>query len=529
MNWLSKKNNKSENIDILNAEYAMEFARGLAQYNNYISNPLTANQFLKNINMNPNFQNKEAVENMAYNPKENELGLRRVSQHLYNTQMPYKRLIHYFSDMLKFEISIHPTNINPDDLKDTKAKDRFMREYDKVWEWLDSFDYKQEFKRILLGTMLEDAKFSYLRTDGNKLTLQEMPTDYCIIDAWSEIGWLYSFNLLYFQQIGSDINGYAPEFKKMYNRALEAAKNKTYIQNVKIEQRNGKWFYWQQMNPENGWVFKFDYAFAGLVPPFLGIFTDAVDLDAYKKMYKDKTTLEAYKMIAGTVPRNKDNKSGNARDDFAIQANTLAQFMQLVKNDLPPGLLFKALPLDNLQSFNFENSSSNQNKDLVGTALKNYYKQAGADQALFNAEKPNASSMKASTRIDAAFMEVVYPQFETFLNYHINNNSKKIKWKVKLSGTIFDEQERFDNAMTKLSSGIITPDIPAELGMTERDMRVGLGMMAMLGYPELFKPIQNSFNMPTNTAGAGRPASKEPTDSKEITDDAGSNDNKAVE
>jgi hypothetical protein len=507
------------NENLKNREnYAVEFAKVSDRVNKYI-NPYLANQYLKNINMKPTFQNREKVLDMIYNPSSNEQPLRRLSQHLYNTQTPYKRLIHYFADMLTFDISIYPKNITDKQLQ----SDKFKKDYDKVWSWLEKFDYRREFKKVLLGMLLEDGKFTYLRTDGIGYTLQEMPSDFAMIDAWCEFGWLYSFDMLYFQQTGSNINGFAPEFKKYYKQVLDMKSNKVKYPTIRPESRNGQWMYWKEINPDNGWMFKFDYAFAGLVPPFLGLFLDAIDIDTYRQLQKDKAFLDVYKIIMGTVPRNKENKTGSKSDDFAIDANTLGNFVQLVKNSLPSQVDFKAVPLENLTSFSFENSSTN--KDIVGTAMKNFYRNSGSDQALFNSEKPNASTMKASTRIDAAFVERIYSQFELFLEYHINKITN-YKYDIQLKGTVFDENERLDTALTLAQNGIITPELPSAMHLTERQFRNGIMLMKEMGYPDMFTPIKTAYTLSKKDVESGRPTSKDVSDSGEITRDAGSNEEK---
>ena len=500
-------------------DFAVEFARSLNGYNS-LFNPYLANQYLKDINMRPVYKDREAVRNMVYNPRDNEQGLRRLSQHLYNTQTPYKRLIHYFADMLTFDLSIYPINASDKEMKTSK----FKKDYEEVWKWLDKFNIKREFSKILLGMILEDGKFVYQRESDTGLTFQEMPSDYCIVDSWSHLGYLYSFNLLYFQQPGVDINSFPKEFKKYYRDVLDMQNNKTYYPNIKPEMRNGQWFYWQQINPEKGWIFKFDNTFAGLIPPFLGLFMDAIEIDTYKKLQQNKTKLEAYKMVFGTIPRNKDNKTGNKADDFAVNPTTLGNFMNLVKSSLPEGIDFKALPLENIIGIDFPQSETKNN--IVGMAMKNFYGQSGVDGALFNADKPNSSTMKASTRIDAAFVEMVYSQFETFLNYIVNKKTDKFKFQFKLKGTIYDSQERFDNAMTKIQSGIITPDLPGDLGMTEKQMRSGMNFMKAMGYQDLFTPIQTAYTLSGKDKKNGKPESDD-SDldvAGEITRDAGSNE-----
>jgi hypothetical protein len=182
-----------------------------------------------------------------------------------------------------------------------------------------------------------------------------MPIDYCIIDAWSELGYLYSFNLLYLMQTGVDIDAFAPEFKKYYKSIKDLKNNKVYLPNIRPEFRNGQWMYWQQINPEKGWVFKFNSEYAGVVPPMAPLFIDCAELDTFKRLQKNKYMLEAYKMIVGLIPRNKDNKTGNKADDFSITADTAAKFMQLVNNALPEGIRFNVLPFEDVKAFDFPN------------------------------------------------------------------------------------------------------------------------------------------------------------------------------
>lgn len=517
---------KKEEFTQEDINYFLEFAKTLNTLNgmSYMLNPYMSNQYLKRLNMNPQFQDRDTVEKMVYNPKENELGLRRLSEHLYNTQLPYKRLIHYFADMLTFDWYPIPINATEEDMKSPAYK----KDWERMWQWFDKFNVKKEFKKILLGMMLEDAKFTYIRQNETSVTLQEMPSDYCIVDAFDStgLGYLYSFNLLYFQQIGVDIRGFAPEFRRYYKNAMDmlSNNNKKYYPNIRAEMRNGRWMYWQEISPDNGWVFKFHNQFAGLVPPMLGIFLDASDIDEFKALQKTKTSLDAYKIIFGTIPRHKDgsNKSGNAKDDMALSPDMAANYMKLIKNALPEGVDFKASPLEDLKSFEFNNSASKTN--IVGDAMKNFYKGAGTDQALFNSERPNASTMKASTRIDASFVEEVYNQFETFCTYQLSKATKKFKFKIKFEGTIFDEDERKEQALTDWQNGIITPQLPASRGMTIREFENSLNMMNALGIADKLKPIQTSSTLSNKDNKGGRPKQKEVDTQGEVTRDAGSNE-----
>jgi hypothetical protein len=527
----SQNYNDQENVGLdLDSKYFQEFIQTFASVNNmgYLLNPLIANQYLKTLNMNPHYQNRDRVEKMVFNPNDNELGLRRVSEHLYNTQLPYKRLIHYYVDQLTFDWYPIPTNIEND--KDFK-KDTFKKDYKRMFEWFDKFDVKKEFKKIALGMMLEDAKFTYLRESEYGLTLQELPSDYSIIDANSQLGYLYSFNLNYFSQIGADINGFDPDFRKFYAQMTDMKQNNTYYPNIRSEMRNGQWAYWQQINPNKGWVFKFHDNYASLIPPFLGLFMDAVDFDTIRKLQDEKTALDTYKMIFGTIPRHKDgsNKSGNSKDDFAIDPKTLSSYMKLVKASLPDGIDFKAAPLENVQLLEFDGHTE---ENIVGNSLKNFYSKSGAEKALFGSDKPNASTMKASIQNDGDFVRKIYNQFNTFCTYHINKITQKYKFKIIFEGTTYDQEERRKKALEEWQNGLLTPRLPASMGMSIRDLNNSIGLMQSLGFPENLKPIQSSFTLSKDSAKndkAGRPASDNVSESKDISNDYDININKSVE
>jgi hypothetical protein len=480
------------------ADYVKDFSRASSNLYNPIFNPLMLNQVLKNINMFPSSKTREELLKMVHNPKSNEQDLRRFCQYLYNVQMPFKRLVHYYSNMLTYDISVLPINASEKDMK----TDKFKRDYENIWQWLGNFNLKKEFRQINTGMLLDDAKFMYLRTDGDRIAFQEMPVDYCLIDAKFEYGWLYSFDLHYFYQQGVDINAFAPEFMEYYNNYKLLVQDKKYIPNIRPEQRDGRWCYWQQINPQNSWVFKFHSIFAALIPPLLGLFVDANEIDNFKNLQASKTALDMFKLLIGTIPTN-NNKDAQLTDDLAISAEMAGQFNRLVNDMLPEGIKFGTVPFKDVKQFDFSENTQNK-KDIVGEALKNFYKSAGSDQALFNAEKPNATTMKMSTANDVAFADVVYSEFESFLDYQFKFLTKKYKFKAKLEGTIYDQEERRTNALSLAQYGIITPQLPASMGLTEKELRDGMALMKAMGFDKLLMPVQSANTMSANN-NTGRP------------------------
>lgn len=498
-------------------DFIVEFVNSLKKSNPYF-NPFLANYYLKDINMHQAKQSRERVKRLIDNPHENERALRELSRHLYNTEPVYKRMVHYLSDILTFDWYPIPINATEEDM----ANSKFKKDYDRMCEWFDRFDLKKEFAKAMLKICLEDGYFVYLRESKDAIFLQEMPIDWCIIDAYWQYGYLYSFNLAYFQQMGVDIDSFAPEFKRYYKNALDAYRNKQYYPDARIETRNGRWEYWQQISPEKGWVFKFHTHFAGLVPPLLGTFLDLVDLPRLKDLQNAKADLEAYKIIFGEVPKNKDNKSNSKLDNFAIDPNILIEYSNIIKNSLPKNVDFKAVPLENIAVFSFD-SSAEIKSNLVLKALENVFTQVGIDKSIFNADDPNVSTINLSKLVDSAFVTRLYKQFEDFCTYHVNKITKKYKFRIVFEGTIFDREERQKHALELAQNGIITPKIAAAEGMSIKELDAGMMLMKWLGFVDKLTPVKTSYTMSKNDVKGGRPKEEIKTEASEITETAGSN------
>ena len=496
--------------------YATEFAQSL---NSFWYDPLIVNNFLKNINVSSSEYSKDDIKKIIAHPQENEWALRKLSWYLYYTQLVYKRMVHYLSDILTFDWYPIPINVSEEDTK----KSTFKKDYETMLDWFDKFDVKKEFSKALLKMCLEDAYFVYLRKDKGGIFLQEMPIDWCIIDGYGKFGYMYSFNLTYFQQMGSDINGFAPEFKTYYNNMFDMKKNNTYHKGLRSEKINGRWMCWQQISPDKGWVFKFHNHFIELVPPLMGIFLDFADIPESKELQRVKSALETYKLVLGAVPRNKDGKSGSKTDNFAIDPDTLAKFMQLAQSNLPKGVDIKALPLENFEMFSFDTASEIKS-DPVGRAINNIFAQAGIDKNIFNTSNPNVAVMALSKLVDGEFVKRIYSQFADFCMYHVNRLTRKYKFKIVFEGTIFDREDRKKHVLELAQNGVITPQVAAAEGMSIKDLMAGMELMRWLGFVDKLTPIKTSYTMSNKDSG-GRPAKDvdDLTDSGVITRTAGSN------
>jgi hypothetical protein len=397
----------------------------------------------------------------------------------------------------------------------------YKKDYAELSKFFNNFKIKQEFSKVLWNMCMYDTYYTSFREYEDHLYLQELPSTHCIIDAESYLGYLFSFDLSYFTNSGVDINSYSPTIRKMYSDSLKRTKMNY---NPNLPNRNGKWVQWATMNPDDSWVFKFNSTFAGSVPPLLSALIDYSKIDKFKGLEEIKKELEAYKVIFATVPRLNNNKTGNKVDDFSISATEVGKFSSAVQNTLNRGLGFKATPLEDVKMFDFTPSANEKN--LLETELRNIMLQTGVSDAL--STSANMASAGIYKIFNASFMEKLYLQFESFLEYQVNRRTHKYKYKIKLVGNCFNKDERRKASNEDMQNGIITPAIFSSRGIQLTDANNVMNMMYSMGFPELFKPIKTASTMSNDEKTVGRTSKSESelSDSGAQTRNDGSNDAK---
>jgi len=226
----------------------------------------------------------------------------------------------------------------------------------------------------------------------------------------------------------------------------------------------------------------------------------------------------------------KTTKLAPKTDDFAIDPETLAQFIQIAQSGLPSSVKIAALPFEDLEMFSFDDASEVKT-DNVLRVLNAIFTQSGIDKNIFSTDRPSVASMNLSKLLDAEFVSRLYSQFEDFCTYHVNKLTKKYKFKIVFEGTIFDRDERKKHALEMAQNGIITPKIAAAEGMNIKDFMNSIAFMKWLGFADKLTPIKTSYTLSKQDSKGGRPSktSNELTDAGEITRNAGSNEDKITE
>lgn len=494
----NKLNNEIESSQIVdNEKFVQTFAKNLvnAISNPIFFNPYIQNEILKDINMHPQRITRDRVEELLNNPRQNEKALKDLSQYLEQSIMQFKRLIDYFSKMLVFDYTIEPTNADAEDMKSKP----FKKSWNKACDFLDNLELKKTFIEVMRGVITEDAKFYYVRESDYGIRLQELPTEYCKIDYKNELGYQFSFDMTYFIRPGVNLSDFPPEFTDYYNNFLNYKDTKIISSNAKAEQHNSRYFYWQQLDPNKAVCFKFDPTRAGILVPMMGLFIDASEIDTYRRLIKTKTQLETWKLLINKIPLHKDNKTGNAKNDFALTADLAAQFVQIMSASMPEGVKPIAVPFEETQVVDFDQAQNKNNITGIGNEM--FWESSGATRGLFGGNNLNGSLVKSSNRVDVSFVEHMYSQFEIFINNQLKLRTGRYRFRIHFEGTIFDEDERFEKALKSAQSGIITDKLSASLHMSPRQFDNMINLMQSRGYPDKLKPLLTSYTATGNEGG----------------------------
>lgn len=518
-----KKNIETEALSEKQVWEVLDFAKSMSSVYQNLYTPDMVNSRMKDINMNPLQATADDIDKALLNPNSNEVQLKGYSEFFELTNMLYKRMLGYIALMPSFDYTFTCTNaVTEADYKSNS----YQKDLKLVYDFLDKFDVKREFKKVMKQLLRQETYYSVLRTDGDKYIFQELPSKYCKITGKSEWGYLFDFNMIYFlNNPGVSIDMYPSVFKKMYKSAVVGNKNNGYNPAASIDKRNGDWILWTQTSPkDNFWSWKYSPEYATEVPYLSPLFSDVILAPMVRKLQTNKWMISAQKIAIGLIPMLKDNKSGNVRDMMSISPDTLGKFMGLLKNAIGDTIKFGSAPLEDIKMLDFSTTNDNIQEEFN----KNVSSQSGINSRLiYGIDKPNALETKASIDVDEYINLVIYNQFNLFMDFQLNQLTKKFKFKFKFEGTEFSSNRatRFDNVMKLLDKGIVLPQkISASLGMDVADFERQLMQARAMGFVDKLTPIITAYTNSANNNG-GRPTivDDKKTDSAIATKESASN------
>lgn len=433
--------------------------------------PSLNNQNLIDLNNNPEIPSKQKVKDALSDYKNNSERLQAYSEFMESFDMIYKRIVEYYSNMLAFDLDISCTNAYAPD-RDYKS-DEYKEDLRRVYKFLDSFDYKAEFRKAVKEVIRRQNYFTWFRDSQgtfkegtinlddttkhktSRYTLQTMPQKFCKVTGRWEYGYLYDFDMTYFTRAGISLDSYDPVFRKYYKNIFgEANNNDKYTPTAPLKDRYGEFALWTQTSPDdNAWLFVMDESNIAstpfLVPNIFNFLTDK----EIEGLQTDKDMISARGILAGEIQLLDKQKSGQSTDAMAYNMKTLMKMLALVKKGLTNNINAVAMPAASPKFYQFADS----NTDMVKNTTNNTVGQAvSASRIIYSSDKMLETEAKNALVTDYNMIAKLYPQFEHFLNFFVNKKTRKYKFAFNFSGSTypFMREDTINKYMGFLDKGI---------------------------------------------------------------------------
>lgn len=431
----------------------LQFAQSLSsfQYGMGVYTPQMLNSTLIDLNNNPQVATEQRITRALNEYKSTARELQAMNEFMEYTDMLFKRTLSYYVNTLAFDLQVSCKNAY--DTKDYKSKE-YKEDKQRVYRFLDSFDYKAEFLRMAREICRRETVYTWFRDDGTNKTLQTMPQQYCMLTGYFPQGLLYNFDMAYFLKAGVDIDNFDPVFKTYYYNVFGNPNSEPYRQSKNLNTMDNTFAFWTEVSPNEGaWAFKFDMSNFNSVPFLSAMMKDSILNDTIRKLQKDKRMMEAQKLIIGEMPLLSDTKISKP-DQFAIDPTTMGKLLAMVRGSVSDNYKFGGLPMKEVEEYTFEdknvNSFSNQLATTSGMG-------ASASRIIYSNDRLNQEELRQSMMNDYQTMRAIYSQFNNFLDFFVNKKTRKYKFRFTFEGSTFDfeRKARQDAVMRLAENGIV--------------------------------------------------------------------------
>ena len=438
----------------------MQFSQGLYSLDHYgFYSPWLQNDAMQSLNNNAKVATIDKIKDALADYRNNADSLQDYTEFMQKWSDLFNRTISYYAGMLSFDLQIVCKNAFTNEEYES---DQYQRDKRVVYNFLDNFDYKAEFAKVVKEVLRHETYYTWFRktkwhNKNMKFALQVLPQKHCMLTGYWEKGLLFDFDMNYFLRPGVDINGFDPAFKRYFNNIFGLDRNTlyNYNPNAPLKDRNGTYAYWTQTSPDDGaWAFKMDLSNFNSTPYLVPLLKSALRSEDLAELQYNKDIAGAYAILAGEIRLLDKNLSGDVHDQFAINPKLLGKFMREVKNGLPKEYKAVAMPTENIKMFQYQDGNTN--------AFKNQLKTTGglgasASRLLYADDRMSNAEIENAILTDYNIMRPLYSQFSNFLNYYVNKLTQKYKFDFIFDGSNyeFERNKRFDRALKVADKGMV--------------------------------------------------------------------------
>ena len=355
--------------------------------------------------------------------------MREISNFFFKTSGIYARLCRYMAYLYRYDWVITPY-VNDTNIK----KEKILDSFNKALFALDNFDVKAFCNDVALKVVKNGCFYGYLIPTADRITVQELPSDYCRSQFKTASGApVVEFHMKFFDDYFRDTN---QKMRMLKLFPKEFAKGYILYKEGKLPpQFSGDTSGWFTLDPEFSVKFNLngeDY------PPFISVIPAILDLDSALELDRKKMQQQLLKIIVQQMPIDKNG-------DLVFDVDEAAELHNNAVH-----MLGKAIGLDVLTTFAdvsvetlTDNSAIDASNDSIENAKQAVFDMAGVSQMQFNTDGNIA--LDKSILNDEAMMYNLVIQFKDFLNRIIkpfNKTPKKMFIRAEmLPTTIYNYKE----------------------------------------------------------------------------------------
>lgn len=441
---------------------------------------------------------KEKLRTYMKNPKSNESNIRNLSRFLYRVSHNYRRLIAYNAEMVDLTaVSVIPRISLIEDIDE----ESILTEYYNTATQLEKMAMHSEILKCLIIAWREDVFFGYTYEDDSGFFIYPLDGDYCRISSVNFDGTLnFAFDFSYFRSHSSDLEYWDKEFSQKYNKYL-----------------SDNTLRWQELEPSRTMCIKINIDDIGLIiPPFIGLFENLIDLIDLQSLESIKDDLSIYKLL---VARMETLTNADEPDDFAVDIDTAIDYYNRLAESLPECVSFAISPLP-IDTIEFKDDQT-EDVNRISTATSNLFKMSGGSQILDN-ETTGTTITEAKILCDTMMaLRPVLPQVEKWVNRYLTyimNDHSRIKY-IEVSPYTKDKKKK--NLLESGQNGV-----PVKLAIAALDGFTPLEVHSLdvlentiLKLHETWLPLQNSYVQSGESAPGSDTGGAPTKDTDELTDE----------
>ena len=498
-------------------EAVIQFAQGLWASEKYgYYSPWMSNQNLNNLNNNPLVPTYDKIVEALTSYKQSATNLQSYMEFMQKFDMIFARTLMSYVNVLSFDLTI--TCKNAFTQADYQSSE-YAEDKKRLYKFLDNFDYKAEFRKMLIEMMRHEVVFTWFRktkwgNKGMKCALQMLPQNRCLLTGYWERGLLFDFDMNYFLQPGVDIDGFDPAFKKYYNNVFGDTQNPwNYVPTNPLPNHDGTFAMWTQTSPTDGaWCFKLFPENFNTTPYLAPFLKDSIRNNEIAMLQYNKDIASAYGILAGEIRLFDNAKSGTIANQFAIDPATLGAFMGKVKQGLQnvgsssSNAKSVAMPLENIKWFQFEDKNPNiYEQQLSNSAGVG----SGISRVIYSSDRMSNAEIEAGIIDQYNTVKQVYSQFNNFLDFFANQLTKKYKFSFSFDGCSypFEREKRFDRILKMADKGIVlnTSAYAAVLGYKPQEFERMIEESKWTGWVDKYSQLMLNTNTTAQSSEGGRP------------------------